>query len=134
MNVRDWTAFIRDGHGTTLKLAQLDGSLTAHLGAASNVVHLHHDYAVKAIQEHQLLPAHLPMLDETIDQGAVIQDGNQTLVFFHYDEYVWEKWFKVAVKRCNERRLLWVHTIHKSDWSQVRSKMRRLPVLRPLKT
>ncbi|WP_340646008.1 hypothetical protein [Phenylobacterium sp.] len=73
------------------------------------------------------------MLDETIDQGAVVRDGDQHLVFLHFDEYVWNKWFRVTVKRCNERRLLFVVTFHKTEWPQVRSKMRRFPVLRDLK-
>lgn len=133
MNSRDWAAFIRDGHGTTLRLAQLSGDLTKHLNAASDVVHVEHSYAVKCIETHQLLPSHFPALDDTIDQGAVVQDGDQHLVFFWFDEFVWNKWFRVTLKRCNTQRLIWLNTFHKTTLEQVRGKMRRLPVLRRLK-
>jgi hypothetical protein len=133
MNVRDWDSFIRKGRGRTLRLAQLSPDLTAHLDAVSNVVHIEHSYALKSVEKHQMLPAHFPMLDETIDQGAVVRDGDQHLVFLHFDEYVWNRWFRVTVKRCNERRKLFVSTFHKTELGQVRGKLRRLPVLRELK-
>lgn len=133
MNVRDWDNFLRKGRGRTLRLAQLSADLTAHLNAASNVVHIEHSYAQKCVEQHQMLPQHFPMLDETIDRGAVVRDGDQYLVFLYFDEHVFGRWFRVSVKRCNERRKLFVATFHKSTWEQVRSKMRRLPVLRPLR-
>ena len=133
MNVRDWTAFIRNGAGRTLKVAQLAPELTQAAGAVSNIVHIEHSYAVKCTVEHQLLPAHFPMLDETIDRGIVYLDGTQHLVFFHFDEYMWNRWFRVTVKRCNQRRLLWLVTFHKSGLAQVRGKGRRLRLLREAK-
>ena len=65
-----------------------------------------------------------------IDQGMVLRDGEQHLVFFHFDEYVWNRWFRVTVKRCNEQRKLWVSTFHKTKWGQVRGKLKRLELLR----
>lgn len=73
------------------------------------------------------------MMDETIDRGMVLRDGAQHLVFFHFDEYVWNRWFRVTVKRCNERRLLWISTFHKTTWGQVKGKRKRLPLLREAK-
>jgi len=133
MNVKDWSAFIRKGKGRTIRLAQLAADLTSHLDAVSNVVHIEHSYAVKCVEEHGMLPEHFPMLDETIDHGAVVRDGDQYLVFLYFDQYVFNRWFRVSVKRCNERRKLYVATFHKTRWEQVKGKMRRLPVLRPLK-
>jgi hypothetical protein len=98
----------------------------------SNVVHIEHSYALKVIEKHQLTADHLPMIDETIDQGAVVQDGTQHLAFFHFDEYRWKQWFRVTLKRCNLQRLIWFNTLHLSNGGQVNSKMRRLPVLRDL--
>lgn len=133
MNVRDWTAFLEKGQGRTIKIAQLSDELTVAVGAVSNVVRLEHSYVVKFAEKHRLLPAHFPMLDETIDRGAVLQDGAQHLVFFHFDQYVWNRWFRATVKRCNEKRLFWVHTFHKCELSQVKAKKRKLPMLREAK-
>lgn len=133
MNVKDWSAFLRKGRPRTLKLAQLSKELTDAVGAVSNVVHVNHEYAVKCAVDHQLLAAHFPMLDETIDRGMVLRDGNQHLVFFHFDPYVWNRWFRVTIKRCNEREMLWLSTFHKTELAQVRSKKRRLPLLREAK-
>lgn len=133
MNVRDWTAYLRKRQGRTLRLAQLSADLTQAVGAVSNVVHVDHAYALKCMREHQLLPQHFPMLDETIDRGMVLRDGTQHLVFLYFDEYVFNRWFRVTIKRCNEHRKLWLATFHKSTWTQVKGKMRRLPMLRAAK-
>ena len=99
MNVRDWTAFIDKGHGRTIRLAQLSDDLARAVGAVSNVVHLEHSYAVKCLDKKHVLPVHFPMLDETIDQGAVVRDGDQYLVFLYFDEFVFGRWFRATAAR-----------------------------------
>jgi hypothetical protein len=134
MNVRDWNRFLDRGPpGRIIRLAQLSDDLTRAVDAASNVVHLEHSYALKFIAKQHVKRPHFPMLDETIDRGAVVRDGAQFLVFLYYDEFVWNRWFRVSVKRCNLHRKFWIHTFHLTTWEQVRSKMRRFPVLRELK-
>lgn len=133
MNVRDWKSFIRDGTGTTLRLAQVSDEMAAAVGASDNIVRMEHSYAVKCAEKHGMLPEHFPALDDTIDRGAVLLDGTRHLVFFWFDDFVWKRWFRVTVKRCDAERRLWFSTFHKTEFEQVRGKMRRLAVLRPLK-
>jgi hypothetical protein len=133
MNVRDWTSYLEKGPRRILRLAQLSADLTQAVGAASDIVHLDHLYARKFMLEHQLLPQHFPMLDTTIDRGMVLRDGDQHLVFFYFDAHVFNRWFRVTVKRCKAERRLWLSTFHKTTWGQVKGKRKRLEMLRDLK-
>lgn len=133
MNTADWTYFIERCEGRILPIAQIENDLADKIAAVSNVVRISHTYAVKLITEHQLGPSKFPLLDETLDRGGVVQDGSQHLVFFYYDAFETERWYRATLKRCNEKRLLWLSTFHVTELRQVHSKMRRLPTLRPLK-
>jgi hypothetical protein len=129
MNVRDWTMYLAQG-GPDLVIAQLSREMTDHLGAVSDKVHLGHACAVKSVEKHRLLPAHFPQIFETVDFGRAIADRDRHITFLHFDDHVWKRWFQVTVKRCEERRLIFVSTFHKQTAEGVASKSRRFPVLR----
>lgn len=130
MHVRDWEIFLANGSARDLAIAQLSKEMTDHLGAVSNVVHLGHECALKCVQKHRLLPSHFPVIFETVDFGRALADRDRHITFLHFDSVMWHRWFQVTVKRCNERRLIFVSTFHKQTAESVASKTRRFPVLR----
>jgi hypothetical protein len=125
MNVRDWLGFLKQGAGKEIAIAQLPKAIARHLGATSNFVYLHHAYAVKAVDKHQITPEQFPLIFDTIEFGIPIADRALHVTF------VWnggkQGWFQVTVKRAFESRRVYVATFYKTTAAKVASKLKRYP-------
>lgn len=133
MHVRDWKLFLDGDWAQEIAIAQLSREMTDYLEAASPFVHLHQDYARKAVDKHQLTPAHFPLIFETVDYGMALADRPRHISFLHFDATTFQKWFQVSVKRGFEDRRIFVTTFHRSEESEVARKSKRYEVIRPFR-
>jgi hypothetical protein len=128
MNVRDWHGFLQQGAGKEIAIAQLSLTMTNHLGALSDRVYLHHDYATKAVEKHKIWVGDLSLIFEAIDYGTAIADRPLHITF------LWDSrqkgWFQVTVKRAFESRRVYICTFYKTSLKEVNRKVKRYPVLR----
>ena len=127
MYPRDWKLFLETGAGKEIAIAQLSRKMTAHLGASSEKVYLHHDYAVKAVVKHRLGPEHFPLIFDTVEYGRALADRDAHITFLHDSAL---GWFQVTVKRAMESRRIYVATFYKTNVVEVARKTKRYPLLR----
>ena len=127
MYPRDWRLFLEQGQGKEIAIAQLSAAMTAHLGALSNKVFLHHDYAMKAVVKHNLGPDHFPLIFDAVDNGRALADREAHITFLHHTSL---GWFQVTVKRATESKRIYVATFYKTNLVEVTRKTRRHVVLR----
>jgi hypothetical protein len=133
LHVRDWKLFLEGQYEKEIAIAQLSPELTAYLGASSPFVHLQQQYAIKAVEKHQLGPEHMHLIFETVDYGAALVETKrpQSLTFLHFDAIAFEDWFQVSVKRGQEDRRIFVSTFHRSCDAEMRRKFRKHAMVRP---
>jgi hypothetical protein len=123
MNRRDWVGFLKQGAGKEIAIAQLPAAMMNHLGATSNFVYLHHDYALKAVTKHGVDPEHFSLIFDTIDYGRAIADRDLHITF------LWDTfplgWFQVTVKRAFESRRVYISTFYKTNKREALRKLRK---------
>jgi len=127
MYPRDWKLFLEAGHGKEIAIAQLSRAMTIHLGASSERVYLHHDYARKAVEKHRLGPEHFPLIFDTVEYGRALADREAHITFLHETAL---GWFQVTVKRAMESRRIYVATFYRTSAAEVVRKTKRYPLLR----
>ena len=128
MNVRDWHGFLQQGAGKEIAIAQLSPAMTSHLGATSDRVYLHHEYAVKAVEKHKIWVGDLALIFETVDYGIAIADRPLHITF------LWDSkqkgWFQVTIKRAFDSRRVYVCTFYKTNAKEAARKLKRYQILR----
>jgi len=127
MHVRDWKYFLEHGSRKPIGIAQVSAEMASLLGASSNVVYLHHDYARKSVQKHRLSADHFPMIFETVDYGTAITDRDGRITFLHYAD---GHWFQVTVKCAPKDGHIYVVTFYKQRSNEVARKKRHHTILR----
>lgn len=132
MHVRDWRLFLAGQWDKEIAIAQLSPTLTAYLGASSPFVYLQQQYAIKAVEKHNLSPEHMHLIFETVDYGAALAEAGrpQHLTFLHFDAVTFEDWFQVSVKRGQEDRRIFVTTFHRSNDHEMRRRFRKHSLVR----
>ena len=124
MKLRDWLGFLEQGAGKEIAIAQLPKAIMRHLGAKSDHVFLHHDYAVKAVERHKTWPAHFSYIFDAIEFGTPLADRPLHVTFLWLSP---DGWFQVTVKRAFESRRVYVATFYKTNAREARRKMRKYP-------
>jgi hypothetical protein len=127
---QEWIEFLITGMPQAVSITRIPATLSHALACSTQLVQMHHAYAVKAHAKHGIDPHRLPMVGITIDLGRAILDTRGHIQFFHFDEIVFGKWFQVVVKpnvACNE---LWVSSAHISKPTEVARRTNAGRVLR----
>ena len=124
MYEKDWRQFLAGGAGNEIAIAQVSQAIVAHLGSESEKVYLHHAYARKSVDKHQLTPASFPLIFDTVERGTAIADRVAHVTFFHKDPDS-GKWFQVTIKRSRENDRLYLATFHRVKEREVRRRLRK---------
>jgi len=125
MYPRDWLLFLRDGAGREIPIAQLPHYLTRHLGASSEKVYLHHTYARKAAEKHQLGPEHFPIIFDAVERGVALDDRPHHVTIFHFDPDL-QRWFQVVVKKAQDTGRVYLCTFHRVTQRKVENRRAKL--------
>lgn len=136
MNVRDWRLFIEGHWENEIAVAQLSRELARYLGASSDKVYLHQDYARKAVRKHGLGFEHLNLIFEAVDYGMALVEPERPrhMTFLYFDTLLDADgaWYQATVKRGGEDRRIFLATFHRSCATEAARKRRKLTILRGL--
>jgi hypothetical protein len=124
MHERDWQLFLENGSGVEIAVAQLSAAHTTFLGAASDKLYVHHDYAKKAYVKHGFSFSDFPIIFEAVDYGLAVADRPGHLTFFHNYE---GKWYQVSVKCSGDTNRLYLATMHRAKKQKVNNRLRKYP-------
>ena len=95
MYPRDWKLFLEQGADKEIAVAQVDDSVVNHLQATSEKVFIRHDYAQKAITQHDLRISDLVSIFDVVEYGRVLADKERHVTFMHLTN---RGWFQLSVK------------------------------------
>jgi hypothetical protein len=125
---RDWQLFLKDGAGKEIAIAQLPAHLVSYIGASSEKVYLHHSYAKKAAEKHQLAPEHFPIIFDAVERGLVVEDRERHLTFFHLDPES-KRWFQITIKKAADTARVYLCTFHRVTQRKVDNRLKtRVPI------
>jgi hypothetical protein len=130
---QEWVEFLATGVPQSVSVTRIPADLSRAVGCSSQLVQMHHAYAVKAHIKHGIDAYRLPMVSITINLGRAVLDSRGHLQFFYFEEIVFGKWFHVVVKpnvACSE---LWVSSFHMTKPNEVARHTKSGKVLRPYK-
>jgi hypothetical protein len=130
---QEWVEFLATGVPQSVSVTRIPAELSRALACSSQLVQMHHAYAVKAHLKHGIDPYRLPMVGITIDLGRAVLDSRGRLQFFYFEDVIFGKWFHVVVKTnvaCSE---LWVSSFHMTKPSEVARHTKSGKVLRAYK-
>ncbi|MDE0389444.1 MAG: hypothetical protein OXI75_12160 [Rhodospirillales bacterium] len=110
-------------------VAQLNDRLLAVLGGQSPMVRLSGETAHKQAERHPDVKSNdYDRIQDVVDQGLVVRQGERTLVFVAETEA--EQWWRLVVKRTADGRETYLVAFHRIKPNQVRSTARRGEVVR----
>lgn len=110
-------------------VARLDDRLLAVLGGQSPIVRLSDETARKQAEKHPDIKSEdYARVQEVIDQGLVVRQGERTLVFVAETEE--GQWWRLVVKRTADGRETYLVAFHRIKLNQIRSTKRRGQVVR----
>lgn len=132
MEAREWERRLLRGHGGEWPIGSLPAYLNGLLEGKSRVVRIGHEYALKALVKHGLTAEDLLLLPAVLSDGQVINDRPRHLTFF-YLEPTEQRWFQLTIKRCGTQRAHFVTTFHALGPDDVRRRLKKNPVIWPLK-
>jgi hypothetical protein len=130
---QEWVEFLATGVPQSVSVTRIPAALSHALGCSSQLVQMHHAYAVKAHIKHGIDAYRLPMVGVAIDLGRAVLDLRGHLQFFYFEEVIFGKWFHVVVKpniACSE---LWISSFHMTKPSEVARHTKSGEVLRAYK-
>lgn len=130
MTPRDWRLFLESGQEKPIKIAQVHDDLAAYLGAVSNIVHLAHAYAIKAVEKHGLDISYFDLIFETVDFGTAVHDRPNHLTFYYEDRLDGRGWHQVTVKCAPGDKKLYLSTFYKQRSKEVARRIKRGKVVR----
>jgi hypothetical protein len=128
MTEEEWFSFITTGKPPIISVTRLASELCQTIKATTNLVQIRHDYALKTLSHHNVLPHHFRHLTWGIERGRAISDRQKHLTFFWLDSYA--GWFHITIKTNERRDELWVSTFHKTTESKTRGKLKKHVILR----
>ena len=113
-----------DGAVDERTVARLDDRLLAVLGGQSPIVLLSGETARKQAEKHpDITPDDYARIQDVVDRGLVVRQGEPTLVFVAETEA--GKWWRLVIKRTVDGRETYLVAFHRIKPNQVRSTMRR---------
>jgi hypothetical protein len=130
---QEWVEFLATGVPQSVSVTRIPAALSRAIGCSSQLVQMHHAYAVKAHAKHGIDPHRLPMARITIELGRALLDKNGDLQFFYFEEVIFGKWFHVSVKSNEACTELWVSSFHISRAGEVARHTKRGTILRHFK-
>ena len=114
---------------TNDSVARLDDSLLTTLGGHSASVKLSSETARKQAERHpDLTPDDYARIQDVIDRGTVVREGERTLVLMA--EIETDKWWRVVVKSTADGRETYLVTFHRIKPNQVPAARRRGVMIR----
>ncbi len=123
---RDWLGFLAQGAGKEIAIAHVPNGCVEFLGAASNKLYLHHDYALKAARKHGLTGENFNMIWDAMEQGVAISDRPRHISFFMRDEGI-DRMIQVTIKCAADTKLLYLATFHRLNVRKVNNRLRKYP-------
>ena len=130
MTEEEWFEFVTFGRPPVVSVGRLETTLCAAVGSATSLIQMRHDYDLKALAKHKILPQHFRVISWTLDHGIVFQDSPKHLTFFWSDK--WAGWFQVTIKCSKLGTELWIATFHRQTRSKIEAKLRHAKILRSL--
>ena len=124
---RDWQLFLQKGQGKEMAIAQVSKEIAIFLGAYSDKVFIHHDYAIKAAEKHGVSPEDLCLLFDVVEYGRALADRERHVTFLCQTS---RGWFQVTVKRAEASRRLYISTFYKTNRAEADRKSRKYKVIR----
>lgn len=133
MTEDDWTQFLASGVPTVASVCRISDAVRRRLGTGSDLVLIHHSYALKLRTKHNIKLEHLPMIENTVRFGAGLIDKDNRAIFFYDDCSVFNWTFQATLKAVPDRNEVWLASFHKVCPSEVRRMMRKSEVVqRPM--
>lgn len=108
-------------------VAILDRALGQRVGATAQVVRFSQETAVKQAAKHaEVEAADYALVQEALDHGTVVQDGDTSLVFVHQGD----TWWHAAVKATRSGRALFLTSFRRTTAADMQRAMKRGTVVR----
>jgi hypothetical protein len=130
---QEWVEFLASGIPQSVSITRIPAELSRALSCSSQLVQMHHSYAIKAYAKHGIDAYRMPMVRLTIELGRAILDRRGQLQFFYFEQVIFGKWFHAVVKSnvaCSE---LWVSSFHITKPKEVARHSKAGTELRPYK-
>ena len=123
----NWQAFIDQGHGKEMAVAQVSPAIMSYLGATSALVFMDHRYVLKSVHQHRISIEAFEALSDILTYGQVLEDRERHLVFLFGSR---AGWFHVVVKRAEASGRLYISTFHRTTIAKAAAKRRRFLLVR----
>jgi hypothetical protein len=132
MTEEEWFEFVTLGKPPIVSVGRLDLALCAIIEADTSLIQMQHDYALKSLAKHKVMPHHFRIISWTVANGICFQDKPNELTFFWRDEYA--GWFHVSIKTKRGGTELWLATFHRTTQRNIKKKLKNATILRTLKS
>ena len=112
-------------------VAALPGDLASYLGTTVSEVAISTHYANKIVRSHQINFEDFVFIQKAIDKGYVLKGrGPKFLEFVLVDDHSGFKHYLLVLKTTKESQEVWIQTFHRTDTHRLRSKLRKLRLIR----
>jgi len=125
---RDWLGFLKQGAGKEIAIAHVAAGYVEFLGAESNKLYLHHDYARKAAEKHGLTGESFNMIWDAMEYGTAISDRPNHVTFFYRPWYI-DRWIQVSIKCPADSKRLYLVTFHRVNARKMVNKLEKFAVI-----
>jgi hypothetical protein len=85
MTEEEWFEFIQRGQPAMVSVGRLSQELCSVILCSTSLVRMDHDYALKALLKHAVLPHHFRFISWAIEGGTATHDKPNHLTFFWLD-------------------------------------------------
>lgn len=133
MTEQEWIQFFASGEPTVARVCRVTDSVRQALGTSTDLVRIHHAYALKLRSKHNIHFDHLPMIEITVRFGVGLLDKDGKAIFFYDDCSVFGWTFQATLKALTAQNEIWLASFHKVRPSEVRRMMKKSQVIqRPM--
>jgi hypothetical protein len=126
---RHFVRFIDGRAGQRIAIAFLPGALGAHIGTLQTTVSLELSYARKLLR-HGLTYEGFDQIQDTIDNGLCLREGNSRLSFLYIRDEVRPELYFLHLKTARMGSDLWLVTFHKIRQKQFNKRLTVGPIVR----
>jgi len=124
LSEEEWFKFANGGYGHPVEVGRLRPALVRYLGVETGVVRISPAYAHKLRFKHRLTPYQFTLMGPTIEQGKILSESANRLIFYRFFEHI-ESFMQLVLKPTADGRELWVCTFHKQTEREIARKSKK---------
>lgn len=127
LHPRHFMRFLDGRYGSVQAIAFIPGQFARQIGVLTSELRIRRDYALKLQRDHGLRYEQFQLIQPAIDEGYVLLDDKNQLVFLYVHNV--RDFYRLAVKGTRQDEL-WLLTFHRIRQLQFDSLLRRNRLLR----